>query len=133
MEIEEFCDLVESGDVNGVRRALAEDGALVHQAIAEGDQPLHLAAWQKHAGVVQLLLEMGADPNVQGDKGRTPLHYAVHEGDEASDPVVQLLLTHGADASIRDVARNTPAVWAIKQFNFGLRRSIAMLLRGRAK
>jgi ankyrin repeat protein len=48
---------------------------------------------------VRLLLDLGLDPNVQSDTGRTALHGAGHKGRPA---VVQLLVDHGAKLDIRD-------------------------------
>jgi ankyrin repeat protein len=40
---------------------------------------LHLAVSQKHSGVVQVLLEKGANPNPEDKNGNTPLLIAEHE------------------------------------------------------
>ena len=130
METEAFFDSVETGDLAAVRAALERDPALVHRREEFGDQPLHIAAWQQHADVVELLLRAGADANARGDKDRTPLHYAVHEGGQDSTPIVRLLLRHGADRRLRDMGGNTPLRWAILQFDFSLRDAIVMLIRG---
>jgi len=56
---------------------------------------LHRAAERGHLDVVKLLLEHGADPNVQDDEGETPLHHAAAWRDNVD--IVRLLLEHGAD------------------------------------
>ncbi len=56
--------------------------------------PLHSAASGRHADVVEVLLEAGADPNARQSGGWTPLHAAAHNGDVTS---VTLLLAAGAD------------------------------------
>ena len=38
--------------------------------------PLHYAARHNHLDVITLLVEFGADVNIRGDDGLTPLHYA---------------------------------------------------------
>jgi len=48
---------------------------------------------------VRMLLDLGLDPNAQGDTGRVALHGAAHKG--ATD-VVQLLVDRGARMDIRD-------------------------------
>jgi hypothetical protein len=48
---------------------------------------------------VKFLLDLGLDPNVQSDTGRTALHGAAHKG--RSD-VVQVLVDHGAKLDVRD-------------------------------
>jgi ankyrin repeat protein len=45
---------------------------------------------------VRLLLEAGADPNVEQQGGFTPLYGARHQGDEE---MAQMLLDHGAQDS----------------------------------
>jgi hypothetical protein len=57
--------------------------------------------WSEAANVqaVKLLLDLGVDPNVQSDTGRTALHGAAHKGRPA---VVQMLVDHGAKLDIRD-------------------------------
>ncbi len=62
--------------------------------------PLHSAAAGRHARVVQVLLEAGADPNARQSGGWTPLHSAARNGDVAS---VRLLVASGADPSARNV------------------------------
>ena len=48
---------------------------------------------------VKMLLDLGLDPNVQADTGRTALHGAAHKGRPA---VVQVLVDHGAKLDVRD-------------------------------
>jgi hypothetical protein len=48
---------------------------------------------------VELLLELGIDPNVQADTGRTALHGAGHKG---STEVVRLLVAAGGRMDVRD-------------------------------
>jgi ankyrin repeat protein len=62
-------------------------------------QALHAGAASKSVEVVQLLVDAGAPVNAQQDKGWTPLHEAVRQGNEA---MVRLLLAHGADPKLQN-------------------------------
>lgn len=59
----------------------------------EGRSPLHIAAWQGNASMVELLIRHGADVNAVDREQRTPLQSAAWQGHES---VVWLLLKHGA-------------------------------------
>jgi uncharacterized protein len=61
--------------------------------------PLNAAASARHATVVALLLEAGADRDAVQRGGWTPLHSAAHNGDART---VELLLAHGADPAAMD-------------------------------
>ncbi len=59
---------------------------------------LNAAAAGGHAGIVVLLLDAGADPDVRQHGGWTPLMSAAANGDDAA---VTALLEHGADAGAK--------------------------------
>ena len=71
--------------------------------------PLHSAAAGRHAAVVKLLLEHGADPNALQEGGFTPLHTAAQNGDLES---IHMLLFHGADADAKSREGKTPIEYA---------------------
>jgi len=56
--------------------ALLDAGASLHDRLANGEGPLHLAIMNAHYDLAALLLEKGADPN-SSDPGWTPLHQLV--------------------------------------------------------
>jgi ankyrin repeat protein len=62
--------------------------------------------WSEQANVeaVKLLLDLGIDPNIQAENGRTALHGAGHKGRTA---VIQLLVDRGAKLDARDYGGNT--------------------------
>ncbi|KAL6477246.1 hypothetical protein MHYP_G00130810 [Metynnis hypsauchen] len=66
---------------------------------AEGNGAVHLAALTNDLDMVQFLLSLGADPNVQDQRGRTPAILATELG---HDGVVALLARHQADMSVVD-------------------------------
>ncbi|KAJ5209836.1 hypothetical protein N7449_004215 [Penicillium cf. viridicatum] len=60
--------------------------------------PLQAASFKGHQGVVHMLLEQGADPNIQGGEFETALQAASYKGCEN---IVQMLLERGADPNIQ--------------------------------
>jgi hypothetical protein len=85
-------DLAAHGDVSGLRAAL-EAGAGPHPR--EGElAPLYLASTPE---VIAVLLEHGADPNWQTERGETALTRAAHDG--ALDRL-RALLAGGADTDM---------------------------------
>jgi len=61
--------------------------------------PLHEAV--NNLALINLLLEHGANPNIQGKHGYTPLHILCRLNHKDVIPVFQLLIKHGADMNIQ--------------------------------
>ncbi len=112
MSLATLIPLVERGDCDAVAAALRADPGLAHARTADGDTLLHFACWKKQVAIVMDIMGHGPDVAARGLYGRTPLHYAVHEGGPASIPVVAVLLAHGADPTIRDDNGFSVAEWA---------------------
>jgi len=114
--------LDENGATAFLRASQSGDIVLMKLLLAHGADPkidtaLHVTALQVAAGIgwvegityewspastleaVKMLLDLGLDPNVQADTGRTALHGAAHKG---RPDVVQVLVDHGAKLDIRD-------------------------------
>ena len=70
---------------------------------ANGNTPLHFAAFYAAPAVVGQLLAAGADPNAANDDGATPLHWAA-----ANRESVKLLLDAGANPNARSADGHTP-------------------------
>ncbi|XP_062025730.1 ADP-ribosylation factor GTPase-activating protein AGD3-like isoform X1 [Rosa rugosa] len=73
--------------------------------IPEGCSLLHLACQIADIGMVELLLQYGANINASDSKGQTPLHYCVMRGNPA---ITKMLLMRGADPQATDREGKTP-------------------------
>ena len=87
-------------------KAEIEAGADVN-ATKDGSEwtPLHWAALKGTPGIVQVLLDAGANANASDSKKFTPLHNAGFNG---TPSVVNLLLKAGADPNVTDFVGLTP-------------------------
>jgi ankyrin repeat protein len=63
--------------------------------------------------LVQRLLASGGDPNLQDDRGQTPVHLACREGDLA---VVRALVAAGGLLNAEDERGNTAVFYAVRGF-----------------
>jgi cytohesin len=84
----------------------------------------HLLDASKHGDIndVRKFLAEGANPNVKGDSGSTPLHNAAKAGDPEA---VDVLLNHGADPNATDNSGSIPLHYAAQH---GHERIIQLLL-----
>jgi ankyrin repeat protein len=125
----QLAKMVEQGDVQGVAEALRADPSLVAVTTPDGDNLLHLACWQKQISIIGTILAYRPDLNARGCYGRTPLHYAVHEGRRISVPIVGLLLAMGADPLLKDDNGFSVEDWAKIEMYEGLAEVLDMLRR----
>mmetsp|Transcript_81868 Transcript_81868/g.122958 ORF Transcript_81868/g.122958 Transcript_81868/m.122958 type:complete len:245 (-) Transcript_81868:26-760(-) len=72
---------------------------------SKGNTRIHMAAWTDSIDALQLLIDAGAQLNLQDADGDTPLSNAAHQGNMRA---VQLLLKAGADPRIANLSGNTP-------------------------
>nr|CAB3453917.1 unnamed protein product [Digitaria exilis] len=76
----------------------------------EGLSLVHLACRVADLGMVELLLQYGANVNSTDSRGRTPLHHCILKGRHA---YAKLLLSRGADSQARDRDGRTALQYAI--------------------
>ncbi|MBQ6143577.1 MAG: ankyrin repeat domain-containing protein [Clostridia bacterium] len=76
--------------------------------------PLQWAARRGYREIVNLSLDLGADPNIRDNYGDTPLHMAARGEHEE---IVNLLLDHGADPNIKNRLLDTPLHDAVREEN----------------
>jgi ankyrin repeat protein len=102
-----FHDLVEKGDIEGVREAI---NSTTTDIVNQGDPgranttPLHLASRRGFIDLVEFLVGQGADLNARGAWDLTPLHYSA----VFNQPTITTkLLDYGADHHLKDAKGNT--------------------------
>ena len=94
-----------SGNFGEVQQ-LIKNGADVNHKYGDGIRTsLHEAAYNGYFSICKLLLENGANPDLQDIYGDTPLHDAVCND---SFEICELLIMHGADITIENKSGDTP-------------------------
>jgi len=88
-----------NGDVHAVTQMLAKDKSLIFMRGGGNATPLHGAAFNGHAGLAEILLQNGADPQAMTYSQETAAHWAAALGRRS---VLELLITYGIDLSSRD-------------------------------
>lgn len=77
-----------------------------------GYTPLALAEFStNHNKMIQLLIAHGADVNLRGITGTTPLYWAILRGQKDDE---KFLLDHGADPNLTNAFGDTPLICAIQ-------------------
>ena len=127
------------GDVDTVKKAVADGMDVNARNPASGDPLLFTASLMGHTDIVAFLLAKGADINVQNREGNTSLHVAAFLGRAEA---AELLLKHGINVHTRNVhggtaMDNTTLDWNTTQAILNMIRVIevkkAEVLAGRAK
>jgi truncated hemoglobin YjbI len=94
-----------------VRSRLTNDPALARQRYHYGRTLLHEAAGDGNLSTVQLLLQLGAEPNATAQAGHTPLYSAGNECDIASGgDVVRALAQAGANVNTQSGVKRCTAL-----------------------
>lgn len=90
----------EAGERSACVEILLRNGANVDQKDSHGRAALHLAVGRGDADTTRVLLEAGANPNVQDQDGVTPLNLA--RSYAGTGDIAALLLKAGADPKLVD-------------------------------
>ncbi len=99
-----------NGDLERVRSIIDSDRASLQSADADGNTPLHIAALQNQAGIVEFLLTQQPDIDPKNNSGETPLNIAAKRG---YTELLRLLLGHRADVDATDNDGKTPLMVAV--------------------
>jgi len=105
---------VRKKNINICKLILKNNNVLINnKTLHTGDTALHLALNLQANDIVRLLIEYGANINIQDDSNEyAPLHYAVAWNNYE---MIDELLNHGANPNVQDNMGNTPIMWCIKQ------------------
>ena len=94
---------------------ILDHGADVNVANKANETALTLACSNKKEGVINVLLNARADPNIADATGKTCLHNAVIH--ECSKDVLQNIIDHGADVNAVNMANKTALIIACVRKN----------------
>ena len=88
-----------------IAELLLERAANVNEKDNDNATPLHLASYNSRLKIVRVLLDHGANIDVENAQGETPLQIVLRSNDKVQEDgvsVARLLLEHGAEAYGRD-------------------------------
>ncbi|GER45535.1 Arf-GAP with GTPase [Striga asiatica] len=111
---DDFHDVVDDNDDGGntfskpslVGPQGENENPFVDDELRDGCSLLHLACQTADIGMVELLLQHGANVNVCDSRGQTPLHHSIMRGRIG---IAKLLLMRGADPEAIDKEGRTPS------------------------
>ncbi|XP_069814038.1 uncharacterized protein [Dendropsophus ebraccatus] len=108
------------GNVQVLEKLLSSNStSIINIRSIKDSTPLHEAVIGGRIETVKLLIEKGADTNLQNQEGNTPLHLASYlKPPSLSSAICQALLKGGSDPSIRNLAKDN--------FIFAVLRGAAM-------
>lgn len=101
--------LILRNDIETAKILLKQGYVTPSRTIVEQDGPLHLAARNDLDEMIELLIDNGYDVNAQGNRGNTPLHYAIEAKALRS---LLTLVEHKADPLIWNKDGITPQMAA---------------------
>lgn len=109
---QEAFDLLRKGDTAAVRALVEKSPRLVEARDAQGLSLLHYAAYGRDAGLVEFLIDKGAESGAAGPSGETPLMVAA-SNDRAE--IVAALLKKGAPLEAKNEYGRTALVLCARE------------------
>ncbi|KAI9731742.1 MAG: hypothetical protein M1834_004531 [Cirrosporium novae-zelandiae] len=101
--------LIAAFGLNKLLLTLLKLGYDLNATNEDKETPLFEAIDQMHEATVELLLEQGAEADLQNHHGWSPLHFTAQAGQMK---IAKMLLEHGAQVSAKDVHNATPIFYA---------------------
>lgn len=120
--IENTTNAAETGDAGAIDY-VHRHGMDLNAVDEDGRAALHVAAERGDVIVAERLIELGAEPCIEGNLGLTPAHVAAYCG---HTDVLDAVLDAGGSTNARDRDGSTPLHWACSA---GKIRSVRCLLR----
>ena len=77
---------------------------------------VHVAAWNRRAGVIDILCRAGLESDHRNERGKTPLIMAASKPNNGA--VIEMLVSHGADVDNTDRYKKTPLWYAAIEGHF---------------
>lgn len=109
-DVDALYEAAGAGDAAKVT-ALLGSGVNVNGRTSDGSYALNRAAVENQVEIMRMLLDRGANPNVQNSQGDTPLICATkYAGGKAA--TVEMLVAAGTDTAIKDDTGNTALDYA---------------------
>lgn len=110
----DFLKAVRDRDASKVMELIRADGSTVlnYRDYSSGEAALHIATARRDQAYMNLLLGWDANPNIQNDKGDTPLILAARIGFLDG---VNMLLSNGAKVDLDNRAGETALIIAVQQ------------------
>jgi ankyrin repeat protein len=105
-------ELLRKGDVPAVKALVEKTPGLVGASDGQGQTLLHYAAYGRDAGLIEFLIDKGADPEAKNAEAETALHIAA-ANDRAE--TVAALLARGASFQARNDYQRTPLILCARE------------------
>ena len=102
-EAEQFLQQIEQQQL---KNCITDSNQNYHVFPDRGSTPLMIACCHDNMQMVQLLLEHGADPNIQNNRKHTALMYACRNTE-----MLRALMSYNADSNIQDLCHQTAVFW----------------------
>lgn len=91
-------------DLIGAKKHLKENPFIINEKEKNGWTPLIISSYNGYNNITELLLDMGADPNITNCKGKTPLMYATNRAELSGDTTgLKLLMEYGSNKNLKDI------------------------------
>jgi len=105
--ISNLMSAVANNDIQGARFFSKGGSLVVNQKNKGGATALHIACRESNFEIVKILIESGANPNIQDNEGWTPLMRASNVG---NSQIVEYLLANGAKANYLNSQNETAII-----------------------